>query len=226
MICLTHTFSAPTESYFADFNNPQNHGDFIIGSSLNEKVKNGKWQASAVVVTKPNTHPSELPFLKAVSTGNTLEITSLAHKGEFLAQKVKWMKLLEDNKDFLEADTLLASLNTMCTRIKKGRDPNRKRDDTTPLRPVLKKTIIKVEKAGVTFSHDYFALKDGSLDLLPLPYSYDVKIADETFSYSESMVVWRAYIEDSAEPVDDEDGASQNPTMDRLALLMKGTKLH
>ncbi len=172
----------------ADFNNPENHGDFLIALSVNEKVNNGKKQVTSVVVCKPNTHPLEVPYLKAISLDNSIQITSVAHPRQFVKEQKQWIKVLDDNKKFLQSDVLCTTLNSLCTKL------TPKDNDGNPLPPTLKTTTITgFDKLGISFADDYFTTKmdpdddDGELflDPLPLPYKYTEKVADETFTYSE-----------------------------------------
>ena len=213
----------PEENYIFDPANPQCHGDFLVGLSINEKVKNGSKQVSSVVVAKPNTHPLEVPFLKAVITPDMITITSLAHRDDYLQNQKQWLDILRDNQGALDAEVLVTTLESMCTKLQP------KDDDDRPLPPLLKTTnIIGFQAAGFTLADDYFMAADHSdvLDLLPLPYNYDKTVADENYKYSECMVVWRAFIDGSEDEVREQKKTKSGSTaMDRLTVLMKGTKI-
>lgn len=224
VLILLHV-ADPTDVYMVNLDNPRNHGDFIVTMSVNEIVakNNGKKQISSIVILKPNTHPSEIPHLKAVVNGDSVAITSLAHVDSFLQHKDQWMKQVEVNQDFLEAKTLLTTLETLCTELEP--DP----DDDNP-EPVLKTTrITGFSSLGITLSPEYFAKEiTGELDLLPLPYRYQNEFAGTKYNYAECVVVWRAYIKDSAVPVKKEKKkktTSGSAAMDLLTTMMQGTKI-
>lgn len=209
---------APTETHAIDLNNPRNHGEFLIGVSLNEKVHDGQKQVSSIVIAKPNTHPSEIPCLKTVSEGGKIIITSLAHQNDFITNQKDWLGLLEANKAAFEAEILVTVLMLMCTKMATGNKEE----------PVLKTTTVNaLDKAGVALSHDYFANKEtGELDLLPLPHKCNKIVSDVVFKHSESTVVWRAHIDKSEDVVKEtEKKTSGGAAMDRMALLMKGAKI-
>ena len=75
------------ESYEADFDNEDQHGDYLTALCLNEKIRKGRMQGSCVVIIRPNTHPSEIPFLKAEIVGTDIVLTSLAHREERRAKR-------------------------------------------------------------------------------------------------------------------------------------------
>ena len=201
------------------------HGEFLITMSVNEKVKKGRMQVSSIVICKPNTHPSEIPYLKAVAESDKLVITSLAHKDEWLQEKNQWIDVLKKNSDALECKVLVTTLTSLCTKLSK-KDAHGK-----PQRPLLKTTTITgFDKAGMSLADDYFAVENGDvgeLELLPIPYNYDKTVADADFKYAECMVIWRAYIAGTEDEVEEEKAkeASGNAAMDRLTALMKGTKI-
>lgn len=207
--------------------NPECHGEFLVELVVNEIVKSGKMQCSCVAIVKPNTHPSELQYLKAEASGSTITITSLAHKKSYLTEKKQWMKALTDNKEFLQAGALVTAMTSLCTRLAKGREPKRAADDQNPVRPVLKKTIIDFAAAGIAFDKEYFAASDGTLELLPLPCEHKSTLHGKSYIYSECTVIWRAYIKYSASSVLEEkaqaDGNSH--AMELLGKLMSGSKI-
>ena len=216
---------APWESYVFDFENPENHGDFLVAMLVNEKVANGKKQVSSIIIAKPNTHPAEVPFLKAVSIDDSIILTSLAHKYDFIRKKKQWLDILKDNSDALNSEVLLVTtMTSLCTKLVDNGD-----DDDKKKAPTLKTTTITgFNKAGFSLAHDYFTVgNDGELDLLPLPYHYSLDGAEKKFTYSECMVIWRAYIDGTKIKVKAEKkkNASGNAAMDRLTALMKGTKI-
>jgi hypothetical protein len=189
--------------------------------SVNELVKNEKKQVSSIVIVKPNTHPNEIPHLKAVSTGNSIIITSLANRDEFINNREKWIKMISDNKEEFEASQLVTTLESLCTSLEKT---DKKPD------PILKTTTISgIDKVlGITLAHDYFAdISTGELDLIPAPFTYKGTLAGTEYLYCESVVVWRAYIDNSETAVKNEKkkkGANAN--MERLTKMLQGTKIN
>ena len=204
------------EIYEADFDNPSCHGDFLVGISTNEKVCQGKKLASAIVIARPNTHPGEIPYLKAVAESGAIKIQSLAHPESYLKNKDKWMKCLEDNADAFEATTLVTTLNTMMTRQAKA----------NKVKPELKTTTISLKECKLVLANDHFANEEWELNMLPLPYSYEITFGGEMYRFMETMCVWRAYIQGTEEEVQEESqAAGGDDNMSTLEKLMKGTKI-
>ena len=209
-------FLDPAENYDADFDNPGCHGDYLLSISVNEKVDRGRKQVSSVVIVRPNTHPAEIPFLKAVQSTDEIKITSLAHPSSYLENQAQWMEKLENNKKHFQASTLVTTLNSMMTKIARINKP----------KPQLKTTTISLKKANIALSTDYFANEDGTLTMLPLPFECDTEIAGEKYKSIQSVVVWRAYINDTEDAVLDEDAnVKTDDNMSMLEKLMKGTKI-
>ena len=179
-------------------------------------------QVSSIVVCKPNTHPSEVPFMDAVAADDSITITTIAHRDDFLKQQSQWIKVISNNEDALEAEVLVTTMKKLCTKLTV-------KSSNGKATPVLKKTVISgFKKIGIFFADDYFTTgkKEGQLDLLPLPYKYDTKFAGADFRFSECFVIWRAYIAGSEERVEEEQkSVTGNDAMDRLTALMQGTKI-
>ena len=64
-----------------------------------------------------------------------------------------------------------------------------------------------------------------TMAMLPLPYKHKVNCAGEEFSYSETFVIWRAFVVGSEEVITDPAVAAGNTDMDILEKLMKGNKI-
>ena len=210
------------ETFEIDFDNPHCHGDFLVGITLNEKVNKKKMLVSSIVVIRPNTHPGEVPHLKAVASAGEIKIESLAHKAGYLKNSSDWLKKLHDNKDALEAEGLHTTLTTMVTSLTKA---NAKAEQ-------IKTTTLKLSKSsGFELAPDYFSLSGGQdattwpLRKLPLPYEYKIKIANKEGVFLESCVVWRAFIKGTAQEIEEEKKTISDDGMDLLEMMMQGTKI-
>ena len=185
--------------------------------------------ASSVVIARPNTHPHTVPHLKAVATEEQITITSLAHAPSFLEHSSEWIDVLKKNQKKFQATTLVTTMRTMVTHLKKAKKkklPNGTEMNT----PDLKKTIISVSEAGLVLSNEHFPDKtedEWVLDMMPLPYNYKVKMAGKDFTFTESVVVWRGYIANTSVDVDEGNtpATSGNDGMSTLEKLMQGTTI-
>jgi len=203
------------ESHAVDFNNAHQHGDYLVALCTEEPI--GNKHCSCVVIARPNTHPSEIPYLSATVTEGSITLTSRSHSTTFLEQSSQWLDVLKDNKDYFKATKLITTVTAMCTKI---RGENKKP-------PKMKKTTISFKDTGFELSNEHFndGCIEGALRMLPLPYKYKVNYAGEEFSYSETFVIWRAFVVGSEEVITDPAVAAGNTDMDILEKLMKGNKI-
>ena len=164
-------------------------------------------------------HPSEIPFSKAVVSDDSITITSLAHREQFVKEQATWVQVLEVNQDALEATKLVTTMKKLCTKVGK------KKSDDDEL--VMKTTTISgFNKIGISFADDYFTVSNGVLDLIPVPYSYAAKYADQDYLFTKCMCLWQAYITGYEDEVDMEAAqGGSNAAMGRLTALMKGTRI-
>jgi hypothetical protein len=188
--------------------------------TINEKVKNKKMLVSSIVIVRPNTHPGEVPYLKATTSAGEVKIESLAHKPSYLKNSTFWLKKLDDNQDSLEAGELVTTLTTMVTSQSKANAKT----------PQLKTTTLKLGKSsGIEFAPDHFSVDAGQdatswqLRKIPLPYEYQV--ANKDFVYLESCVVWRVFIKGTAQEIEEQKKAADDDGMDLLEKMMQGTTI-
>ena len=169
------------ETYLADFDNEDQHGEYLIGLCTDENV--GTDLASFVLICRPNTHPDDLEHLKATVTGGGLiEIVGPAKSKSHIEHSAKWLGALEKNASTFKADKLVTVLKSMVTKFKRVKR--------------LKTTQIKFDRSGFTLSNEYFGgdHDEGLLQLLPVPYSYEMSIKNGGKRHvTEVMCVWRAY---------------------------------
>ena len=157
--------------------------------------------------------------MKAVVSDDSITITSLAHREQFVKEQATWVQVLEVNQDALEETKLVTTMKKLCTKVGK------KKSDDDEL--VMKTTTISgFNKIGISFADDYFTVGNGVLDLIPVPYSYAAKYADQDYLFTKCMCLWRAYITGSEDEVEMEAAqGGSNAAMDRLTALMKGTRI-
>ena len=83
--------------------------------------------------------------------------------------------------------------------------------------PTLRKQTVRVTKASTSWK----------LQMLPLPYDYTVTLGGQTFSFTESCVVWRAFIDGTEMDIQEEKPKPvvQDDAKSLLEKMMKGTKI-
>ncbi len=200
------------ESFNVDFNNPHHHGDYLVALCTEEPI--GNKHCSCVVVARPNTHPSEVPYLSATVTSDSITLKS---RTSFLDESAQWLDVLKENQDYFKATKLVTTMTAMCTKL---RGENKKP-------PKMKQTTISFKDAGFELSNEHFndGCIEGALRMVPLPYKHKASFAGEEFYYSETMVMWRAFVVGSEEVITDPTVAAGNSDMDILEKLMKGSKI-
>ena len=91
------------------------------------------------------------------------------------------------------------------------------------VKPELKTTTISLKDCKLVLANDHFANNEWELNMLPLPYSYDIVFGGEPYRFMETMCVWRAYIQQEVQEESQAAGGDDN--MSTLEKLMKGTKI-
>ncbi|CAB9527342.1 hypothetical protein SEMRO_1980_G309120.1 [Seminavis robusta] len=167
-----------------DLENEENHGDYLVTMSTEERVK--KMQASAIVVVRPNVAPEAVKDFSATFTKDCISIDGPAADHEFLAAasgKDGWLTKLDKTKTRFEATKLLTTLTSLVTKLKKKKRP--------------KTTHISVKSLGITVSNEYFSpgVAKHVLKLIPLPYKVTRKGKNgASEEVTRVILVWRAYI--------------------------------
>ena len=182
-----------TEKYDVDLDNEDRHGEYLVGLCTDEKI--GKKTASCIVVCRPNTHPDDVPLLKATFTADNIIITGPAKSKSYVVASTKsdgWLATLDANKNYFQADKLVTTLTSMMTKFKK--------------KERLKATHLSVAKLGIELSSDHFnaGVIEGELKMIPLPYTYTAKVGNKNNVVTEVMCIWRAYIEDSEQEIEED----------------------
>jgi hypothetical protein len=198
------------EKYEADFNNEDQHGEYIVTFCSEEEV--GKKVASCVIIIRPNTHPDDIKVLKATVSDQSIHIVRPAKSKAYLQHSSKWLALLEKNKGPLKANRLMNSLKTVVTKLKR-------RDRT-------KTTHIDFRAHNFHLSNEHF--NDGAaereLKMIPLPFTYDMNIGQEKRTITETVCVWRAYIQDTLTDVEDEQ-TQDTDSYDLMLKMMNGASI-
>ena len=57
--------------------------------------------------------------MKAVVSDDSITITSLAHREQFVKEQATWVQVLEVNQDALEANELVTTMKKLCTKVGK-----------------------------------------------------------------------------------------------------------
>jgi hypothetical protein len=199
---------------------------FIIGYCPDEDVADGKKTASSVVICRPNTHPSMVPYMKAVSSPDKITLTTVAHAEAFLDESKVWLGVLETHSKNLKAKALAKTLRTMVAYLRK-KSKKKLENGTKQQTPELVTTEISVKEAGLVLSNEYFVDEDWVLEMLPLPYEYKHSVAGKDFVYAESMVIWIACVDKTEIEVDEADDVNKDEScgMGLLEKLMKGTSI-
>ena len=173
----------------------------MVGLVTEEPI--GKQTASYVVIARPNTKPEDVKLLKGKLLGDsTVQLVGPAKSSSFVEHSDKWLATLGQNEVKLHAAKLKSRLKAICTKIKKkGKAGSAAK---------LKTTTISFAKSGITLSNEFFSpgAAEYELNMLPIPYTYETKVGDITENKTtEVMCVWRAYIVDSVEDVEEDDTA-------------------
>jgi hypothetical protein len=140
-----------------------NHGDYVVTLCVKEEIKDGKKQASCIVIGHPNTHPDDVPHLKAMVEAAKASIVSPTTKKGFLECKDGWLKLLTTQKDVFNTNKLSTTLKKLTTKLNK--------------RVWLKTTNITVrpEEGEIPFELSNAVFNDGAgpgeLNMLLVPHT-------------------------------------------------------
>ena len=193
--------------------NEDRHGEFLVTLCTEERVD--KKSMSCVVVARPNTNPDDLPLLKAKFTGNTIMVTGPAQSKSYLTSASGtdgWLSKLQANEKAFNASKLIQAMSAMVTKLKK--------------KDRLKTTHLSAKALGFELSNEYFSpgAAEGELSMLPLPYTYTKKVGDKNNLVTEVICVWRAYIVDSEQEIEEEH-AKPTSEYDLFVNLMKGATL-
>ena len=208
-IFLLLYYIAHEEHYDADIDNEEQHGEYLVGLCTDEEL--GKKQASCIVIARPNTNPKDIKLLKAKFTASTVTITGPAQSTPFLEHSSKWLGVLQSKEQKFKSKKLRSTMLKMVTKLKKKQK--------------LKKTVISFENCGgIELSNEHFnaGAPEGELSMMPLPYTYQVEVGDKKGSVTEAMVIWRAYIDNSIETVEEEDSDEETDDYDAFVEMVKG----
>jgi hypothetical protein len=181
---------AHVESYTADFENEDQHGEYIIGLCLDEVID--KKHASCVYICRPNTSPKDIPLFKAsIVDGHAIHIVGPAHSKMFIVGTNKWIASLTKYKDKFNATKLIPTLQSTITKFAR--------------RDRLKTTIIDFSGSlennrDIELTNEHFTegLDESELSPIPCPYSYELDMGGYKQTVTEVMLIWRAYIVGSA----------------------------
>ena len=203
-------FTDIEEFYTADLDNEEAHGDFIVGL-CNEEIL-GKKTGSCFVIARPNTHPADIPHLKAKITPDGVQIVSPVHTKTYLTHSSAWLKVIQEHQKDFQAEKLVTTLTGMVTRLKKN---NR-----------TKTTFISVKDIGFELSNEHFSVgvAEGELQMLPIPYTYELKIGDDTKKVTEVICIWRAFIVGTEQDIEEE-SSNNKSDYEMLLGLMKKSKI-
>jgi hypothetical protein len=206
-VLQSRTTEPLVEDLDLDLEHKDNHGDYVVTLCVEEEIKDGKKQASCIVIGRPNTHPDDVPHLKATVEAKKVSIVSPTTKKGFLECKDSWLKVLTTQKDVF---------NT--TKLNK-----RVRLKTTNITVCPKEGEIPFELSNAVFND---GAGPGKLNMLPVPYTMKQHMNGEDQEVTRVFCIWRAYIEGTKDDIK-EDKKKKAATSDYnlMVKLMAGTKI-
>lgn len=203
------------ETYNADLENEDHHGDYIVGLCLDEVID--KKHASCVYICRPNTNPKDIEHFNAsIVDGHTIKIVGPAHSKTFIVGTSKWIASLTKYQDKFSATKLIPTLQSTMTKFAR--------------RDRFKTTYINFSGSlesnrAIELTNEYFTagLDESELSPIPLPYSFELDVGGYKQTVTEVMVIWRAYIVGSAVDIVDTKAKTKSD-YDIMVEMMKGMK--
>jgi len=184
------------------------YSDLIVTEFIDEEVGSNLVNGYAFLL--PTVDVRDSRHLKAkLLNDNQVEITTVATRHSFLHHSGEWLGVLDKVKTTINARKLVNTLKSVVTRIKRTKATN------------LKKIVISFPDTD-ELSNEFFSpgAPDGVLTMVPLPYMFEHETTGKKskrttkFKSTESTMMWRVYIADSARPFEDE-ASEDDDVMDR-----------